>query len=127
MVPPSATPFCCLPPYGVGHAEPPMNPPPLVGNAAVALPVGVTPLLALMKVTTAAVSPAVPRYPGNFTVVAKRWRTRKSVAVGSAPFVPAPVIELARPPAPPIPAQTVPASLPPLFPVLDAPACTKIP
>src|SRR6266550_8945925 len=46
--------------YGVGQAAPPTKPPPVVGKAAVALPVGMTPLLVLMKTMTAVVSPAAP-------------------------------------------------------------------
>jgi hypothetical protein len=48
--------------YGVGHAEPPMNPPPPAGKFTVALPVGVPlPLLfGFTNAMTAAVSPAAP-------------------------------------------------------------------
>jgi hypothetical protein len=56
----------------------------MVGKAAVALPVGVPPLLPLTKLTTGLVSPAVPPSPRSLMVVLKRWRSLTSMD----PFAP---------------------------------------
>jgi hypothetical protein len=70
--------------YGAIQLAPPTNPPPMVGKAAVALPVGVPPLSPLTKLTTGLVSPAVPPSPRSLMVVLKRWRSLTSMD----PFAP---------------------------------------